>query len=297
MPVFEWKSEQPVDQAQADKWIKDKDVDAVIVLPETDDVKTLKLVFNTENEQNATSQAVSGIVRQFVEQANWKEAGVQPTFNLDVSSITGGSEELNYKDFLMTGMIALALAQGGLFGMVGMVEMRRKGLIKRLRMTPVRMGLLGIASMMVRFVLGVVQIAFLTVIGVFVFGANLHVDPVTLIVAFLVGALTFNALGYLFSSFSKTMESYMGVANIASFLMMFLSGIFFPTSGFPDWLVPVSKALPLTYFVEGMRDGMVYGSGIGTSDFWTGTAILAAWGIVAFALGAIIYRKSKIEVR
>ncbi|WP_235427119.1 ABC transporter permease [Cohnella kolymensis] len=29
VPVFEWKSEQPVSAEQADTWIKDKDVDAV----------------------------------------------------------------------------------------------------------------------------------------------------------------------------------------------------------------------------------------------------------------------------
>ncbi|MFC5532217.1 ABC transporter permease [Cohnella yongneupensis] len=297
VPVFEWKSEQPVDQAQADKWIKDKDVDAVIVLPEAEDAKTLKLIFNTENEQGATSQAVSGIVGQFLEQANWKEAGVQPTFHLDVSSVSGGSEDLNYVDFLMTGMIALSIAQAGLFGMVGMVEMRRKGLLKRLRMTPVKMGLFGLSGMLVRFILGVVQIVLLTLIGVFVFGANLHIDALTLLVVFFVGAVAFNSLGYLFSSFSKTMEAYMGYANIASFLMMFLSGIFFPTSGFPDWLKPVSEALPLTYFVEGMRDGMVYGSGLLTSDYWLGIGVLAAWGVATFAVGAVIYRMSKIEVR
>ncbi|MFD0671978.1 ABC transporter permease [Cohnella sp. GCM10027633] len=297
VPVFEWKSEQPVDMAQADKWIKDKDVDAVIVLPETEDAKTLRLIFNKESELNATSQAVSGIVGQFVEQVNWNEAGVRPTYNMDVRTVSGGSEDLKYADFLMTGQIALAIAQGGLFGMVGMVEMRRKGLLKRLKMTPVKMGLIGLSGMLVRFILGVIQILILTAIGAGLFGVNLHIDPATLIVAFFVGAVTFNALGYLFSSFSKTMEAYMGYANIASFLMMFLSGIFFPTSGFPDWLKTISEVLPLTYFVEGMRDGMAYGSGIMTSEYWLGIAVLAAWTIVTFGIGALIYRKSKIEAR
>ncbi len=297
VPVFEWKSEQPVDQAQADKWIEDKAVDAVIVLPATDDAKTLQLIFNKETEFNATSQAISGIVGQFVEQVNWNEAGVKPTYDLDVRTISGGSEDLEYADFLMTGQIALAIAQGGLFGMVGMVEMRRKGLLKRLKMTPVRLGLLGLSGMIVRFILGVFQICVLTAIGAGFFGVNLHIDVATLIVAFFVGAVTFNALGYLFSSFSKTMEAYMGFANIASFLMMFLSGIFFPTSGFPDWLKTVSEVLPLTYFVEGMRDGMAYGSGIGSSDYWMGIAILAGWGAITYAIGALIYRRSKIEAR
>jgi ABC-2 type transport system permease protein len=296
-PVFEWKSEQPVSREQADTWIKDKDVDAVIILPGTEDAHMLELIVNKENEKSAGTQAISGILDQFIQQANYDVAGIVPTYKMTVTSVSSGSEDLSYVDFLLTGMIALSIAQGGLFGLVDMVEMRRKGLLKRLRMTPVKMGLLGIGGMMVRFILGIIQLTILTAIGVFGFGANLHVDIPTLLIAFIVGALTFNALGYLFSSFSKTMEAYMGMANIASFLMMFLSGIFFPTSGFPEWLQPLSQVLPLTYFVNGMRDGMVYGSGMATGEFWMGIGILCAWGAAAFTLGALIYRKGKVEVR
>lgn len=301
IPVLEWKSDVPVTPEQADEWVKDKDVDGVIVLPgsgEGSGTGSLGLIVNTENETNVTSQALRSILDQVVAQANLTAAGVaQPAFRLEMSSVTSGSEDLSNVDFLMTGMIALALAQGGLFGMVDLVEIRRKGLLKRLRMTPVKMGLMGLSSMLVRFLLGVFQIVCLAVIGVLGFGANLHIDIPTLLIAFFVGSLAFNALGYLFSSFSKTMEAYMGVANIASFLMMFISGIFFPISSMPGWLQPVAHVLPLTYFVEGLRDGMVYGSGLATADYWIDIGIMAAWGAVAYLLGAILYRRSKLEVR
>jgi ABC-2 type transport system permease protein len=297
LPVFIWKSAEPVSKEQADTWIKNKDVDGVIVLPDNGQAQSIKLIVNTENERNATSQALRAILDQFVTQANFKTAGITPIFKLEMNSVTSGSEDLSYVDFLMTGMIALAIAQGGLFGMVDLVEMRRKGLLKRLRMTPVRMGLLGLASMLVRFLLGVVQIICLAIIGVYGFGANLHIDIPTLIIAFFIGSLAFNAIGYMISSFSKSLEAYMGVANIASFLMMFISGIFFPVNSLPEWLQAVTSAIPLTYFVEGLRDGMVYGSGIATSDFWVGAGILAIWGAVTYLIGATLYRRSKLEVR
>ncbi|TJY43342.1 ABC transporter permease [Cohnella pontilimi] len=297
IPVFTWQSEEPVSQEQADSLIKNKDVDGVIVLPDNGQAQSIKLIVNRENETSATSQALRGILDHFVTQANFQKAGITPAFKLETDSITSGSEDLSSVDFLMTGMIALAIAQGGLFGMVDLVEMRRKGLLKRLRMTPVRMGLLGLASMLVRFVLGVVQIAVLTVIGVYGFGAHLHLDIATLIVAFFIGSLAFNAIGYLISSFSKSLEAYMGVANIASFLMMFISGIFFPVNSLPDWLQSVTSAIPLTYFVEGLRDGMVYGEGLVTSDFWFGIGVLALWGAIAYMIGATLYRRTKVEVR
>jgi len=297
IPVFDWKSEEPVSGEQADAWIKDKDVDGVIYLPENGQAQSIELIVNTEKEQNATTQALRGILDQFVTEANFRQANMTPTFKLEMNSVTSGSEDLNYVDFLMTGMIALAIAQGGLFGMVDLVEMRRKGLLKRLRMTPVRMGLLGLSGMLVRFVLGVFQIICLALIGVYGFGANLHIDIPTLIIAFFIGSLAFNAIGYMISSFSKSLEAYMGVANIASFLMMFISGIFFPTNGLPEWLQAITGVLPLSYFVEGLRDGMVYGAGLGTSEFWLGVGVLALWGAVTYLIGATLYRRTKVEVR
>lgn len=297
IPVFQWEGNEPVSLEQANHLILEKDIDAAIVLPSNADNAELKLIFNQENEQNATTQSIKGIINDFIQQTNWSVANVEPAFSVQTELISSANSNINYVDFLLTGMIALAIAQGGLFGMVEMVEMRKTGLLKRLKMTPVKLGLNGAAALLVRLLLAVIQIILLTLIGVFGFGANLQFDIPTFIIAFLIGVLAFNAIGYLISSFCKSIEAYMGIANIASFLMMFLSGIFFPTSGFPDWLVPVSNVLPLTYFVETLRDGMVYGSGFLTSQFWLGISILLAWGTVSYLFAVLIYRKAKIELR
>ena len=195
-------------------------------------------------------------------------------------------------------MIALSIAQGGMFGMVDLVEMRRKGLIKRLRMTPANMGIFGLSDMVMRLIFSIVQIILLSLIGVFIFGANLYLNLPSLILVFLVGALSFNALGYFISSFSNTTEAYMGVANITSFIMMFLSGIFFPIETMPEWIQPISNILPLTYFAEGLRDSMVYETSIFTSSIWFGFGNMIIWGAVAFILGSLFYkRKSLVSTR
>lgn len=294
LPVFEIESGQPVSRDQADQWVKDKEVDAAIVLPDTAGINTVQLIVNKENEQGAASQASAGILERFIQQANLIAAGVTPTYELQFSSISSGSADLQYSDFLLTGMIALSIAQGGLFGMVDMVEMRRKGLLKRLRMTPANMGLYGLSDMAMRMIFGLVQLIVLSLIGVFGFGATLHIDWISLIIIFFIGSLSFNAMGYLFSSFSKTTEAYMGMANIASFVMMFLSGIFFPIETMPEWLQPVSQILPLTYFADGLRDGLVYATGVVKAEFWLGIGVLVLWGAVTYGLGALLYKSKSI---
>jgi ABC-2 type transport system permease protein len=294
IPVLEMKSKMPVNREKAEEWLKEKEVDAAIVLPESEDTSSLLLIVNKENEQAVTTQAISSILDRFVQQANLSAAGAAPTFELQFETVSSGENVLNYTDFLLTGMIALSIAQGGLFGMVDLVEMRRKGLIKRLRMTPANMGIFGLSDMMMRLLFSVVQLTLLTLIGVFIFGANVYINPLTLIVFFFIGALSFNALGYLISSFSKTTEAYMGVANLTSFLMMFVSGIFFPIETMPQWLQPISNILPLTYFADGLRESMVYDTGILSANLWYGIGNMAIWGSIAFLIGSQIYRRKSI---
>ncbi|MEK3882781.1 ABC transporter permease [Paenibacillus sp. PL2-23] len=298
IPVFEVKSGGTVSIQQGKDWIQSEEVDALIVLPEQEGVSEVGLIVNRANEGGASTQAVSSILNTLIQQANLAAAGATATYTVSMESISTAADDVQYEDFLLTGMIGLAVAQGGLFGMVEIVDMRKRGLLKRLRMTPARMGLFGLASMIVRLMLGVIQIFCLTLVGVFAFGATLHVNLFSLLIAFIVGALAFSAMGYLFSSFSKTMEAYMGMANIASMLMMFLSGVFFPVNTLPDWLQIVPQLLPLTYFVDGMRDGLIYANGVLSGSFWMGVAIMSTWGIVSYLIGSIVYKsKSNAATR
>ena len=298
IPVIEIESDQPVSEEKAKEWVKEQEIDAAIVLPDSEDATSIGLVVNKENEQNVTTQVVSGILVNFVQQANLAAAEATPTYELQFESISAGDAELDYTDFLLTGMIALSIAQGGLFGMVDLVEMRRKGLIKRLRMTPANMGIFGLSDMIMRLLFSIVQIILLTLIGVFIFGANLYINFPSLILVFLIGALSFIALGYFISSFSNTTEAYMGVANIVSFLMMFLSGVFFPIETMPEWLQPVSNILPLTYFADGLRESMVYETSIVSSSILFGFGNMVIWGVIAFIIGAWLYkRKSIVSMR
>jgi ABC-2 type transport system permease protein len=294
LSILDVKTGEPVSRETAEQWVKDQEVDAAIVLPKSADDTSFVLVVNKEDERGVTTQALSAILDKMVQQANLSAVGASPTFDIQFESLTSGSNELNYTDFLLTGMIALSIAQGGMFGMVDLVEMRRKGLIKRLRMTPAKMGIFGLSDMVMRLLFSVIQILLLSLIGVFIFGANLFINFPSLIIVFLIGALSFNALGYFFSSFSTTQNAYMGVANIVSFLMMFLSGVFFPVETMPDWLQPISNLLPLTYFAEGLRDSMVYETGLFSSTLWFGIGVLVIWGVLCFMLGSWLYKRKSI---
>ncbi len=287
IPVLEWKESGSVTRETAEEWLKDKDIDAFIVIPDGSASHRMELYVNRENEQSTTTQALTGILREVASGIDRTSA---PAFTLHVDYLSSGSDQLKYTDFLLTGMIALSISQAGLFGMVSMVEMRRNGLLKRLKMTPINMKLFGLGEMLVRFILSAVQVVLLSGIGLLFYSAQFDFHIGAFLIMFFIGTLVFTAIGYMVAAFAKSMESFMGIVNLVSFLMMFLSGIFFDMNVLPSWLIPVANFMPLTYFVNGIRDSMVYGIGMANSSFWLNTGVLLAWTIVTFAIGAKFYK-------
>lgn len=288
--VFVWENEgAPLERDEAQQLLKDKEIGAYVVLPDGAGAKQFELVFNREQQQSASTQVIAGIMQQFVMQYNMAAQGVSPEYSLSFDYVSSGSDKLRYSDFLLTGMIALAISQAGMFGMVGMVEMRRNGLLKRLMLTPVSMRLFGLGNMSVRFVLSAVQVVLLTLMGVLFYKANLDIDLLAFLIIFVVGTLAFSAIGFLIASLSKSMESYFGIVNLLSFVMMFLSGVFFDYAMLPSWLKPVADVLPLTFFVEGVRDTMVYGLGVLRGELWLNAGVLLLWTVGSFLIGSRFY--------
>jgi len=122
------------------------------------------------------------------------------------------------------------------------------------------------------------------------FHADIHLNVIAFVVMFLVGTTSFAAIGYMIAALSKTLEGYMGIANIISFVMMFLSGIFFDNSMLPSFIQPIAAVMPLTYFANGIRDQMVYGLSVLHAGFWLNIGILLGWMLVTFFIGSRFFR-------
>jgi len=70
--------------------------------------------------------------------------------------------------------------------------------------------------------------------------------------------------------------------------MWILSGVFFSSSRFPDAVLPVIKALPLTATIDALRASMLQGTPL--DELWPQIAVLAAWGSVSFVLALKVFR-------
>jgi ABC-2 type transport system permease protein len=64
--------------------------------------------------------------------------------------------------------------------------------------------------------------------------------------------------------------------------MMLLSGIFWPISSMPSYLQTLARALPLTYFADGLRNSAVSPEFPAATDL----VVVAAFAAVLIMLGA-----------
>jgi ABC-2 type transport system permease protein len=104
-------------------------------------------------------------------------------------------------------------------------------------------------------------------------------------------ALLFSGLGIAIGSGLQDMQGMQLIMNFLVLPIYFLSGALFPLTGLPVILSYVTRADPLAYGIDGMRNSLLGHSAFDpTLDF----AVLAVLGCVLLVFGA--HRFNKIEI-
>jgi ABC-type multidrug transport system permease subunit len=168
-----------------------------------------------------------------------------------------------YVDWLVPGVIGMNMMFSSLFG-VGyvIVRYRKNGVLKRLKATPVHALNFVSAQAASRLV-----IVLSTSIFVFT-GTNLLLHFVMrgnyldLLLLTTLGILCMISLGLVFASRMRSEELAGGVLNLVTIPMLALSGVFFSLEGSPPILRTISRAFPLTHFIEAARKIMLDGAGL-----------------------------------
>jgi ABC-2 type transport system permease protein len=186
---------------------------------------------------------------------------------------------------LVPGLLALTV----LFGTSSMeaiviVFERRIGSLERLLLAPVRLPALLAGKLLGGMVFGLTVTLVVLIIALAVFGAS-NVNWFLLVLALLLSASAFSAMGAFVSVAVKEVFEAQTLANFIRFPMMFLGGVFIPVASLPLGLRIVARLLPLTYSVESLRTALAGGKlAAGGLDL----AVLALFAATLFGLATRI---------
>jgi ABC-2 type transport system permease protein len=225
--------------------------------------------------------AVSGVASEF----NLKSAGGTAIIGFTDQQL--GSQVYKYIDYLVPGLIGFSILTSPMFAMVEISSTYRKDhLFRQLSLTPLTKGEWLLAKILWYVVLTFISAAIMITVGVVAFGA--HVGFSLGLVPFLIlGPFFFVSLGMLAGSVAKTPESAAVLGNIVTFPMMFLSGTFFPVSGFPPGLQQVAHVLPLYYVIDGMNQVMLFHN-YSRALFDVGVVLVG--GIIVFVAAIVAFK-------
>ncbi|MBI4302300.1 MAG: ABC transporter permease [Chloroflexi bacterium] len=172
---------------------------------------------------------------------------------------------------------------------VSFLRERMEGTLERLLATPV-----GRTDVILGYLLGFLLFAALqaTIILLFTIGVlKIHYAGALWEVFVFLMALTIGSvnLGIFVSTYARNEFQVMQFIPLVLAPQIFLSGIFLPVEEMPGYLQGLAKVLPLTHAVEGLREIMLHGKGLG--DVITELAVLVVFAVIMLILAATTVRR------
>lgn len=214
----------------------------------------------------------------------------EPRVLLEAHAVTG--HKIRYADWLLPGLLAMNIMFGSMFG-VGyvIVRYRKNGVLKRLRATPLS-ALQFLSAQVVSRMLLMVVTSFLVIGGAMLligFRTSISAPAVIDLLLFLgVSSAAMISVGLVVAARISTEEVADGVLNLMTWPMIFLSGIWFSLDGASPWVIRISKVLPLSYVVKGLRGILLDGTRL--TELAPEVGILLTITVVLLAIGSALFK-------
>lgn len=194
-------------------------------------------------------------------------------------------------DFILPGQLGFSLLMAGVFGSSFLLFSLRQSLVlKRLRATPVHRRTIIAGEMLSRLFFHVIGFMIMVLLGYFAFGFTLINGALTfleMLIFSLFGLGIFMGIGFVISGVVQDESSISPVANTVVLPQILLCGLFFPIESYPHWLQGFCNLLPLTLFVDGLRqiafEGVhIWEMPLKIAGLLLWTVLIGVWAVRAF---------------
>ncbi len=193
-----------------------------------------------------------------------------------------------FVDMSVPGYTAVIIASTGLIAVaVSMASYREKGILRRLRATPLRPHTVLGAQVMVFFALTALGMVLLIIAGLLVFGLRFAGNVLSVFAGFSLSTLSFFSMGFILAGLMPTARTAQIVAMVLFYPMIFLSGAFIPWKILPKTMQKFAQVLPLTHVVTLLK-GLWMGHG--WAEHLKEVGILAGLLVVCVIVSAKTFR-------
>lgn len=293
------------DLTQAMSMLKSGSASLVLVIlptfPETDGGNPSVQVYHSNSNLAGTAGGISAIEQVAAKYGADPSAAIakgQPAPHVAqmVGSNLAYGLQVNYKTFLIGGLIAMVAAFGAIFGGgATLISDRQLGNLKAFLITPISKNAIILSKIFYGTIVSVIGGMLALGLGI-AMGGTMAMGivglPYILALVVLI-SLGFSSFTVVLASRVKNIEAYQIFAQVIVLPLWFLSGAFFPVSSMPAWMQPISVVDPMTYATAGIRYVMLSGY-YPIQAFMTDAAALLLFFGLGFALSFLLF-KMRIE--
>lgn len=283
------------DQALRSSLIKGKIAGILIITKSTDQNAAWQYAIKSTSASDDKWPQVLPILNAISDQINNAKFANRPAYVVvDKRHPIEREVVREYKtiDFILPGQLGFSLLSSGVFGVAFMFfNLRNTLVLKRFFATPISRTYIILGEGLSRVLFQMLTAIVIILAGYFIFGFTLVNGFRTLMdMLFLsfVGLIIFMGLGFIVSGLAKSDSTIPPFANLITLPQFLLGGTFFSVEAFPNWLQPISKALPLTHLNTAMRAVAFEGQNLW--DVRTELGILLVWGIIVYIVAVKVFK-------
>ena len=165
-------------------------------------------------------------------------------------------------DVLVPGYVGLVIATSGLLSLpIALATYRESGTLRRYQAAPISPLILLAAHVIVNLLASLIGVVLVIIAGRIIYDLQLPDFPFALGLVFVLSSLAIYTVGFIIGGTVSSSRVAQAIGNVLLFPMLFLSGAALPQELLPDLMHDISRALPLTYIVDGLQAAW-YGGGL-----------------------------------
>jgi ABC-2 type transport system permease protein len=179
------------------------------------------------------------------------------------SQLPPGSGTAQATGALIPSFTAMTIGITGLMSTtITMATYREKGILRRLRTTPVSPLVVLVAQVIVVFAMTCLGMLLLVAAGKLIYHVRFEGNALSMVGGFILGSLSFFGIGFILAGIMPSARTAQIVAMVLMYPMLILSGAAWPRELMPAAVQKISAYLPLTYVVNLLR-------GLWVGDPWS----------------------------
>ncbi len=200
------------------------------------------------------------------------------------------NEEMEYKNLMVPGILALLVTMVGMFlSAMNIVREKEIGTIEQINVTPINKVYFLIGKLTPFWVISIFELSFGLIIGKLIFDIPINGSLPLLYAYTSIYLLVILGIGLWISTLTDTQQQAMFLAWFFIVIFILMSGLFTPIENMPGWAQKLTWINPIAFYIKVIRAVLLKGSTF--ADIQMDFVIMSVFAVVVLTLATLSYKK------